>query len=118
MGKFTVYDDKWIDEQIQAQLDVIVRNITATVRDRDISIYVSGGFGRGEGSIVVSEDRATPLKDYDIYILSDQQIPLNVCKLIENKVFKELGLPNPENELFKFSQFVIDITPKTIVNLN
>jgi hypothetical protein len=118
MGKFTVYDDKWIDEQIQAQLDIIVKNITATVRDRDISIFLSGGFGRGEGSVVVSENVATPLKDYDIWILSDPKIPASQCRLIEISVYKELGLTIPEDEGFRFSKFVIDVESTTIGNLN
>jgi len=119
MGKFTVYDNQWIDEQIQAQLDVIVKNITAALPDLDISIVLSGGFGRGEGSIIKSEGGVvTPLKDYDIWILADQKVPASKCRLIQNRVYEELGFLNPEGEKFQFSKFVIDIESTTINNLN
>jgi hypothetical protein len=66
LGRFIVYNDQWIDAQIQTQLDVIVKKIAAALPNRDIPIALSGGFGRGEGSIRASENRVTPLKDYDI----------------------------------------------------
>jgi UTP:GlnB (protein PII) uridylyltransferase len=101
MGEFTVYDDQWVDEQIQAQLDVIVQNITAAVRDREISIVLSGGFGRGEGSVIISENQVTPLKDYDIWVLSDKKIDQATCDLIRDKVYDELGFSNARQEDFQ-----------------
>ena len=95
MGRFTVYNDQWIDAQIKTLVDVIVKKIAAALPNRDISIALSGGFGRGEGSIRASENRVKPFKDHDIWTLSNPRLSVSQCSRIQNRVYKELGFQTP-----------------------
>jgi hypothetical protein len=68
---FTAHKDPRIDDAIQHHMDIIVEEITNVVKNVD-SIVLSGGFGRGEGSIIrLPNDKLVPVNDYDIYVFSN-----------------------------------------------
>jgi len=107
MGKFTKYDEPQIDHQIESQL----RNIIDIIRENVPnvrSILLSGSFGRGEGSVEIVNNKVTPLKDFDIYVIVNK-IPSQSCKdLLNKKISLNLGLPvNPTS---KFAGFHVDVS--------
>lgn len=112
IGKFTQYNEKWIDEQIQSQLDKIIEVIKDTANKDNInvkSIILSGGFGRGEGSLIVYDKKAIPLKDYDILVIVDKKPRKNVVKTVQEMIYQKLKMASPEKRDFRFSDFVIDV---------
>ncbi len=68
MGKYTAYNQPWVDEQIKRQLDLAVDIIEKRIKNIS-SIILVGGFGRGEGSVKLENEKMIPLNDYDIYVV-------------------------------------------------
>ena len=70
MGVFTKLEDPLIDNIVSAHLEEIVNNIVDRYSNIT-SIYLTGGFGRGEGTVRKSEESWCPQNDYDIIVVSD-----------------------------------------------
>ena len=64
---------KKANPQIQKYLQVIVDTIVSQIPQTQ-SIILAGGFGRGEGSVIIKNKQAIPLNDFDIYIITNQAI--------------------------------------------
>ncbi len=66
-GLYTVNVDARVDDAIEKDLDVIVDRLKShrTIK----SIVLGGGFGRGEGSVLVDENGVRPVNDYDIFVV-------------------------------------------------
>lgn len=112
MGKFTKYDDTWIDEQIQSQLNKIVEIIKDIADKKNInikSIILTGGFGRGEGSVMITDKKVIPLKDYDILVIIDGKLRKDIAAIVREKAYQKLQMNNPEKKDFRYVDFVIDI---------
>lgn len=67
MGLFTVLDDNRVDEKIAADLRLVVDKVT--IASPVLAIVLGGGFGRGEGSVLVTENGIQPLNDYDLFVV-------------------------------------------------
>lgn len=65
MGLYTICDDAKMDEHIARDCATLREIILSYIPDV-VSIALVGGFGRGEGSILRSEDRIQPINDYDL----------------------------------------------------
>ncbi|HID26777.1 MAG TPA: hypothetical protein EYP22_02885, partial [Methanosarcinales archaeon] len=52
MGKYTVYKDEKVDVKVEADLNHIVTKVISSWNSIQ-SIILVGGFGRGEGSVLV-----------------------------------------------------------------
>jgi hypothetical protein len=68
-SRFTTSPPGEVDTIITGDLERICKAIHSVVSDID-AIVVAGGFGRGEGSIIVERDIIRPLNDYDILVIS------------------------------------------------
>jgi len=107
---YTKYEEQWIDLEIQCQLDIIIEIIKENISPNNLrSILISGGFGRGEGSIIVEDNQIRPLKDYDIFVIVKKKPKHKLIEFIHTKSYEKLGIENPTNKDFVFSDFVIDI---------
>jgi hypothetical protein len=72
---FVFNADPWVNKQIEAHMNDISTEVLRTFRGNVTAIILAGGFGRGEGSIAISSNGVvTPLKDYDLYVVSDVKI--------------------------------------------
>jgi hypothetical protein len=118
MGKYTVYDDPRIDEEIEKQLGKIVSILVKNIPNIH-SIILTGGFGRGEGSIKLEEGgKILPLKDYDLVIIVTGSISKETLNQIYGQVHSVMGLSNSEERMFRFSDFVIDLCFTTLKKLS
>jgi len=70
---FTIHHDSRIDSAILRHLQLIVEKILKYYPKVD-SIILTGGFGRGEGSVLLSEGNVIPISDYDICVVSDCRV--------------------------------------------
>jgi hypothetical protein len=116
MGKFTVNKDKKTEEKIQGDMDVICDEILKN--STPVSILLTGSFGRGEGSVIVTDSRIMPLRDYDILLITEEKIPEQILKNIEGNIHDRLHYSRPETRNFKFSDFAITVYQTTIENIN
>jgi hypothetical protein len=112
MGKFTVSNDKNIEEKIQGDLDIICDEILK--KTIPVSIILTGSFGRGEGSVIVFNTRTIPLNDYDILLLMEEKIPEHVLKNIEGRIYDRLHYSRPETRKIVFSDFTISLFQTTL----
>jgi len=110
--EYTPYKEKWINNKIHSDMQVICKEILKVVDP--ISIILLGGFGRGEGSVIVKKGSIQPLKDYDILLVLEKKIPLSELEGIVDNAQKILGYNTLIDHDAFFSDFEISILPITI----
>ena len=82
MSQYTIIDSSDADNIIIKDLDNIIKVLTSELGDFIRAIYLTGGFGRGEGAVILKDGVFLPLNDYDIEI-----VPKFNCK---KKILKNL----------------------------
>jgi hypothetical protein len=110
MGIYTVYEQEWIDKQIESKLRLITNVILENVSDVR-SVFLTGGFGRGEGSIEVTQDRKILcLRDFDIAVITDNVTKRSTQLKLRDTIHESLGLLPAKDKFFaRASKFVVDI---------
>lgn len=68
-SKYTVYNDKKVNEAIGRQVLKLTTLVLAQVKDV-YSLHLLGGYGRGEGSMIREKGGIIPLGDYDFLVVS------------------------------------------------
>ena len=66
---FTIYGNPEIDRVIGDQVNEVTRRILRERKDVT-SIFLLGGYARGEGSVLFNHGTVTPLGDYDFLVLT------------------------------------------------
>lgn len=89
MGKYTVYDQPRVDGHIQEHLDIAVEELAKL--PGVISIMLTGGFGRGEGSVSLEDQKSMPVNDYDVYIIVKEKISEELINETAKKVEARAG---------------------------
>jgi len=79
MRHYTVYDDRGIDDTVSRDLTIIVRDITTALPVR--SILLGGGFGRGEGSVLIDQQGVRPINDYDLILVVPDDFAIDLRPL-------------------------------------
>ncbi|MBI2313363.1 MAG: alkaline phosphatase family protein [Betaproteobacteria bacterium] len=101
---------------IDAHLAAICRELRVLDPLRE-AIVLTGGFGRGEGSIALEGGQATPLNDYDVMLISRSKIDRGALKQLGQRLarelkidFVDLGIVDPGSlGNLTLSQFVFDL---------
>lgn len=90
---FTIQNNQQIDEMVKQHLNLIVQNLRDVFGDTITAIYLVGGFGRGEGTVVNTRGIFLPMNDYDLLVVGKKRRldPLQLAK-IRKKVAKEIGI--------------------------
>jgi len=72
MGKYTLYGDK-VDKYIE---DHYLNKIKSSfIKDcNPIAIILFGGFGKGEGSIQLINNKPVPYNDFDFYVVTEKKL--------------------------------------------
>lgn len=113
MGEYTIHDNKLVDLQIQERMDKIVNAIVNNIPHVE-SILLTGGFGKGEGSVVIINGEVRPIRDFDFFILSGDKIPYGYIKKVQALFDKDLQCGT-----YKYNkEFSIDISTTTLDNIN
>ena len=74
--KYTAHNNNLIEEKIAQDIASIKEEIIREGKRWGIvSLILYGGFGRGEGSVVVDGDNIRPLNDYDFMAVSRHPLP-------------------------------------------
>ena len=102
-----------IDQMINKDMEIITQEIRKIVNP--VSIFLIGSFGRGEGSVVLINNKLSPIKDYDILVVVDKKVSKSELELISIKSELALGYKVQGNHVF--SDFEVSILPITIDKL-
>lgn len=114
MGTYTIYDDPRVDQQIESRVNEVVGTLTRNLPEID-SIILTGGFGKGEGSVKISGGTITPLRDFDLVVVLKKVVPRNKVR----KVRKLLGCDSNKTEGYKYNQeFCLDLSVITLDTIN
>jgi len=109
LGIYTSYKSTWVDAQIASRVRLITGIILENV-PYVRSILLTGGFGKGEGSVKTTNDaEVICLRDFDIVVIVDRIPKEKAVQKLYNQIYRSLNLTNPEYMLFRFSNFVVDI---------
>jgi hypothetical protein len=89
MGIYTILDDEKVDDLIERDLALIIKGIlsAATVR----SIILGGGFGRGEGSVLINQGKVLAVNDYDLFVVISDGDQTDF-RSIGRRIADELGI--------------------------
>lgn len=90
MTKFTVLDDPDLEQTVEAHLQRIVTAVTS--RMEPTAILLRGSFGRGEGSVVVSDGQMRFLSDYEIDVATFSPFHRSVFRQLSTQLSAELGV--------------------------
>lgn len=69
MGIYTPHADRDFDDRISSDMGILINKITSDLSDVR-SIYLCGGFGRGEGSALKKNNFVQPINDYDLVVFT------------------------------------------------
>lgn len=108
MGIFTSYASTLVDDHITFRTKLITQVILKNVPYIN-SILLTGGFGKGEGSIKIENNEVICLRDFDIAVIVDRIPNKRTIENIYDQIYQSLNLTNPENKIFRFFNFVVDI---------
>ena len=89
MGIYTVLENPEIDETIESHLKLIIEELSKITQVREI--ILGGGFGRGEGSVILRNGKIRPVNDYDIFVIADDEKCADFVKL-EKKLADKIDI--------------------------
>lgn len=109
---YTILNNEQVNQKIQADLDYITGRVADLLGDNLHSILLCGGFGRGEGSVVVQDSSIHIVNDYDFTIVLNSKNRFHYFKL-----YKKIHTPLEElaEELAKELDIKqVDLSPKPL----
>jgi len=93
MSKFIVPSIPNIDQKVEYDLLYIKQEILKIYGEENIfAILLCGGFGRGEGSIIKSNDKYKPFNDYDLFLITKRRISADSLKKLGEKLAKKINI--------------------------
>ena len=114
MGKFTIHNNLLIEKEIGTRINTIVDTLNEEIPNIT-SIILTGGFGRGEGSVKITGEHIVPLRDFDFVLIFKKTIPWNCIRNAKDILDNEL---NSKSD-YKYNQkFSIDISATTLDRIN
>jgi hypothetical protein len=109
---YTISNDKQVNQKIQSDLDYISDRVGTLLGNDLDSILLCGGFGRGEGSVVVEGSNIHIVNDYDFTIVLDSKNRFHYLKLYK-KIHGPLeALSRELAEKLDIKQ--VDLSPKPL----
>ncbi len=88
MGKYTPFENSYIDSKIDSHMDRVVDEVFKVIPPKNIkAIILGGGYGRGEGGILHENGEDFLFNDYDLFVITPN-IPRKLSKEIDRKLLK------------------------------
>jgi len=126
MGIYTIRNEKKVDDRISKDMKILLEFVLTVVGKENISsLILVGGFGRGEGSVIVKNKAMTPLNDYDLLLVVKKPLTKRLkqkIKSVSKKLAKQFKIDFVDidivtyNDLDRFDQ--ISIANYEILNKN
>jgi len=100
MSKYTSSDNLEVDKQLQVYLDTVVEIINKKI-DKVVSVILSGGFGRGEGSFLIEKGKVCPLNDFDVYVVTKNKISEDILNEVASEARNLIGTKGISMHIFE-----------------
>jgi hypothetical protein len=116
MGTYTIHEDPEVDEQIESKIQAIVAKLTKAFPEI-YSVILTGGFGKGEGSITITDSIVKPLRDFDFIVVFEKHVP----KRQFERFVANLHLSKELESIYEYKyarDFALDIHATTVKNPN
>lgn len=84
MGRYTLQTDPRVDQMVSEHLEIIRAAVLRAINPQ--ALLLAGSFGRGEGSVSVSEAGLTLLSDYEVCLIS----PSPAARLAVDRILQDL----------------------------
>ncbi|VAW52094.1 hypothetical protein MNBD_GAMMA05-626 [hydrothermal vent metagenome] len=123
--KYTAYNNTKVDQQIDDHMKLIARELKIILGKDLYSIILTGGFGRGEGSILINPDNTVRIiNDYDFEIVYRPKFGELLSKIIiktkytkalsilEERLAREIGVKQLDFTLRSLSDYPSVKKPK------
>lgn len=78
--------------KVNQDLDVITQELVQVFGDNISALMLVGGFGRGEGAVLVENGQVTPVNDYDLVMIVDHPCDLSRIDEIRRNLAERLGV--------------------------
>ncbi len=78
--------ESYLNEKIRIIIDIIRKRIPDT-----ISIIMGGGFGKGEGSVVVKNKEVILINDFDMYVIAKKEYSEEIINNIAQEASRKIG---------------------------
>jgi anaerobic magnesium-protoporphyrin IX monomethyl ester cyclase len=88
---FSLWEDPQVNEKILTDLSTIVSMIRTAIPNTE-DIILTGGFGRGEGSVLYENSMIRPVNDYDFVIISKIPLDYQLLKSLSEKIATTIGI--------------------------
>jgi hypothetical protein len=85
-------DGELVAEKVRQDLNLITKKLLQVYGRHISALILVGGFGRGEGAVVVDNGRVTPVNDYDLVMIVDQPCDLSRIGEIRRDLAQRLGV--------------------------
>jgi len=112
---YTFDNNSIVDERVNRDQKYIKSKILDLLGNHVHSILLCGGFGRGEGTVIIRDDSIHIINDYDITIVLKEQNPLKYIwlykkyygplQVLAGKLAKDLRMKQIDLSLKSFSYF-------------
>lgn len=90
MKRYNRDSEKWVEKELDNMIGIVIDEITTKIDDV-VSIILAGGFGRGEGSIIIEGKTVYPLNDFDIYVVTQSKHTEDELNEIGQQASKKIG---------------------------
>jgi len=74
MKHFTIHKNFAIDKKILLDLSIIRNKLLEEFRNEFIAILLTGGFGRGEGGVLIKNKEIKIVNDYDLHLITRRKL--------------------------------------------
>ena len=116
MGKYTHLDDPRVDAYIDERLKTIVNSFVQGAPGIR-SILLTGSYGRGEGSAIVTATGVTLLRDFDLVLLFHKRVPRKEVASISDRL-ERMFCPPRDASYHYMDDFSLDVKPSTLARAN
>ena len=100
--KFTYTYNKKVQIRIISDLNIIKNELLKYIPEIK-ALILAGGFGRGEGSVLLQDGLVQPINDYDIYIILPEKINFD-SELIRNNISKIIKIRQIDFDYIKINK--------------
>lgn len=81
-----------INTVLDKHISIIVNNILNALEHKPESIYLVGGYGRGEGSWFVNDGQLSPYNDYDLSVITDYPLSSEKTNSLRKRIAELVGI--------------------------
>lgn len=78
---YTAHQQEFVDRQIARDLERITARTTGLMSPHVHSVLLTGSFGRGEGSVVITDGKVRVINDYDLMVVLNEPDRLRYARL-------------------------------------